>query len=86
MNQNKFFANPATFKGQENRCNCPDCDEPLYFALKDKHHSFSLPLSTLLECLKFAENEGAIPPIDVTWWCEISNRFKRSNPLKENIT
>lgn len=84
MNKDKFLGNPATFKGKENQGSCPDCDEPLYFALKDSYHSFSLPLSTLLECLKFAENEGAIPPIDITWWCEISNRFKHPNLLKDN--
>ena len=63
---------------------CLDCDEPIYFAMHDKHHKFSLSLTTLIECLKFAENEGAIPPIDISWWGEISNRVPSIHVLKDN--
>ncbi|ARU64441.1 hypothetical protein BTV20_02435 [Histophilus somni] len=51
---------------------CHQCDELIIFSLQDNHHHFSLSLSTLLECLKFAENENVIPPIHETWWDEIS--------------
>lgn len=51
---------------------CNQCDEPIIFSLQDNHHHFSINLSTLLECLKFAENEKVIPPIPETWWNEIS--------------
>lgn len=75
---NKFdkatLANKASIEDIEHP-NCIECDEPLYFALKDNHHSFSLPLSTLLECLKFAEDEGVIPPIDSEWWVQVSNLY-----------
>ncbi|MDH3000188.1 hypothetical protein A1D23_08325 [Chelonobacter oris] len=65
MNTEKYLENPAEFviQKQQKHDFCEMCDEPLYFALRDRHHEFSLPLSTLLECLKFAENEGVIPAI-----------------------
>ncbi|MBN6058658.1 hypothetical protein [Aggregatibacter actinomycetemcomitans] len=52
------------------------CDEPLIFALKDDHHEFSIGLSTILECLKFAQDEGVIPPIPVDWWFDIATILK----------
>lgn len=54
---------------------CINCDEPLIFALQDRHHQFSLNLSTLLACLQFAESQHAIPKIPDTWWDEIRTRF-----------
>ncbi|GHU52746.1 hypothetical protein AGMMS49975_09200 [Clostridia bacterium] len=46
---------------------CEEHGEKLLFELKDTYH-FSIGLSTLLECLKFAEKERAIPPLPQEWW------------------
>ena len=87
MENDEYLSNPAEFEKKEHRCtdpDCLDCDEPIYFAMHDKHHKFSLSLTTLIECLKFAENEGAIPPIDISWWGEISNRVPSIHVLQDN--
>ncbi|MGC7559835.1 hypothetical protein [Pasteurella sp. PK-2025] len=50
------------------------CDEVIVFALQDNYHQFSIGISTILECLKFAELRGAIPPLPETWWDETKTR------------
>ncbi|URL05920.1 hypothetical protein L4F92_07515 [Avibacterium sp. 21-595] len=69
--QNDALSNRAILNNGESP-ECHQCDEPIIFSLQDNYHHFSLNLSTLLECLKFAENENVIPPIPETWWDEIS--------------
>lgn len=58
---------------------CVECDEPILFALRDQHHEFAIGLSTLLSCLKFAEQENAIPPLSQDWWNKVNLRYK-TNP------
>lgn len=48
-----------------------DCDEMLYFHLQAQGVEFTLGLSDILACLKFAEREGIVPQIPVSWWCEM---------------
>ena len=40
------------------------------------HHAFSLDLETVLQCLRFAEAEGAIPKLPTAWWRKVINRYK----------
>lgn len=47
------------------------CPENLVFAMKDKHHSFSIGLSTILHCLAIAEKEGYVPEIPSEWWLKL---------------
>ena len=51
-------------------------EETLVFALQDRHHAFSLDLETVLQCLRFAEAEGAIPELPTAWWRKVINRYK----------
>jgi hypothetical protein len=51
-------------------------EETLVFALQDRHHAFSLDLETVLQCLRFAEAEGAIPELPTAWWKKVTNRYK----------
>lgn len=51
------------------------CNQHLVFALQDKHHRFSLGLETVLQCLRAAEQEGAVPALPDAWWLAIANRF-----------
>lgn len=67
--------NQANLISLENQT-CSQCDEPVIFVLKDNYHEFSLNLSTLLQCLKFAETEGSIPAIPQEWWDNISTRYQ----------
>ena len=54
---------------------CPNCQEALVFAFQVGDNTISLGLSTILECLKIAEDEGYLPKIDegkeygsFAWW------------------
>ncbi|MBK1674734.1 hypothetical protein CKO35_15830 [Ectothiorhodospira shaposhnikovii] len=49
---------------------CPGKDE-LVFAMRDRHHTFSLDLTTILQCLEIAEREGAVPELPSEWWTQI---------------
>ena len=49
---------------------CEECNDRMIFALEDNDTSFMLGISTILECLKIAELEGAIPPITQDCWWE----------------
>lgn len=44
------------------------CDDDVVFILKDQHHEFSISLATLLQCLKFAEEQGLVPKLPAQWW------------------
>lgn len=50
---------------------CDSCLEELVFAMKDKHHEFSLGLSTVLHCLSIAEREGYVPKLPPEWWWDV---------------
>ncbi|GHU89677.1 hypothetical protein FACS1894202_08280 [Clostridia bacterium] len=52
------------------------CEEELLFGMRDKYHEFSIGLSTVLTCLKFAESEGRVPPLPVNWWVAFEGRDK----------
>ena len=51
------------------------CDDPVFFAMRDNYHEFSMGLFTILECLKLAENRGYVPKISEDWWTEIAIRY-----------
>ncbi|GHV09419.1 hypothetical protein FACS1894217_13700 [Clostridia bacterium] len=68
----------ATVTGSPVENNCDRCSEPLIFAMRDKEHEFSLGLLTVLDCLKLAEKEGAIPELSSDWWFSVEEHFQKS--------
>lgn len=54
---------------------CQECSDNYYFLLKDTVHEFSLSLTTVLACLAFAEEEGAVPTVPPDWWIKIGNAY-----------
>ncbi|MGJ8518354.1 hypothetical protein [Carnimonas bestiolae] len=50
-------------------------DEYMVFAMRDSHHAFSLGLETVLECIRAAELEGAVPTLHAEWWWELQKRY-----------
>ncbi|KAE9541341.1 hypothetical protein HT665_04235 [Ursidibacter maritimus] len=71
---NKILSNNAKlFAANNSQCN--QCDETLIFAMQDQYHQFSIGITTILECLKFAESQNAIPKISEDWWDQIRERF-----------
>lgn len=74
INHKEIFFNRAEVEAAEKVC-CENCFENVVFLLKDKNHEFSMGLSEILKCLKFAETEGEIPPIPPSWWLDVDERF-----------
>lgn len=69
MNSNKnkeIFFNRAEIEKAEQIC-CENCFEQVVFMLKDKNHEFSMGLTTILECLKFAIENGDLPKLPLSW-------------------
>ncbi|MBU2856342.1 hypothetical protein [Acidithiobacillus sp.] len=50
-------------------------EEEMVFALQDQHHKFSMGLSTILQCLRMAEQEGGIPKLPSDWWIQVARRY-----------
>lgn len=68
-NRAQLEGSPPTHTGAE----C--CNQHLVFALQDRHHQFSLGLETVLQCLRAAEREGAVPELPAYWWSALASRF-----------
>ena len=50
-------------------------EEEMVFALQDQHHKFSMGLSTILQCLRMAAQEGGIPKLPSDWWIQVARRY-----------
>lgn len=61
----------------------PELKDFLYFLLKDSVHEFTIGLSDVLSCLKFAEEKGFIPELSQDWWTEISCFYPELRELTE---
>lgn len=59
-------------------------DDYMVFAMQDKHHQFTLGLSTILECLHAAEQEGAVPRLPEDWWLALSTRYNLDCPQQSS--
>ncbi|MBU2771244.1 hypothetical protein HFQ13_03095 [Acidithiobacillus sp. VAN18-1] len=46
----------------------------IVFALQDRYHQFSMALSTVLQCLRMAEQEGGVPHLPSDWWIQVARR------------
>jgi hypothetical protein len=49
--------------------------EVMVFALRDLHHDYSLGLTTVLHCLRRAEDNSAVPPLPVAWWFLLFRKY-----------
>lgn len=79
MSKNEFLDNRADLLPSGNSVSdntCDHCDDPLLFAMRDNHHDFSIGLFTVLNCLKLAENEGAVPKLPDDWWIDLANQYR----------
>lgn len=77
-----FLENLAINTGEALVEPCINCNETIYFALKDKDRGFSLGLITILECLRFAEEQGEVPELPNDWWISIINKYKLKYKLE----
>lgn len=80
-NEKNFMTNPARpledgvgeISAEEKYSDC--CDDPLLFHMRDNYHEFYMGLFPILHCLKFAEQEGYVPPLGDDWWISICSRY-----------
>ncbi|MCL1996840.1 MAG: hypothetical protein FWG63_11585 [Defluviitaleaceae bacterium] len=57
---------------------CEICSEPIIFALSTENgENFSIGLTTVLECLRIAQEQGHVPDIDeeTEFWCKMVGRY-----------
>lgn len=73
----KSIENEAKLTDNEivDHTDCEECTEDYFFQMKDKDHEFCIGLRTILECLSFAELEGAVPKLPADWWLKIQRRY-----------
>ncbi|MDG6897859.1 hypothetical protein A6A19_07705 [Actinobacillus delphinicola] len=75
MLENLEIENEAEWTGEMESHDCSKCDEILIFTLRDNFHTFTIPFSTVLAMLKFAETDGDIPPIPPEWWVRMQGLY-----------
>lgn len=54
-----------------------DREEYLFFLLKNETSEFTIGLGDILECLKFAEEQGEVPKLPQEWWWKLSEVYPR---------
>lgn len=80
------FENRAVQRAEGNRqVLCERCDEPFVFGMKDKYHEFSIGLTTILECLVIAEQEGCVPSFPDEWWISLCRDYPFLAEVRENL-
>jgi hypothetical protein len=79
MNHDAILNNQAGFdQGREPAAenHCDSCGEPLLFALQDKEHQFSMGLTSVLQCLRLAEEKGFVPKLPGQRWIDIKRSYR----------
>jgi hypothetical protein len=79
MNHDAILNNQAQFdqaREPANENHCERCGEPLLFALQDKEHQFSMGITTVLQCLRLAEEKGFVPKLDMQWWFDVKANYQ----------
>jgi len=71
-----ILENDATLTGEALIEPCVNCNEVIHFVMQDNYHKFSIGLKVILDCLKFAEEQGEIPKLPVEWWQRVINKFR----------
>jgi len=78
-------ADPAKGSSSFAEQSCPDCQEAMVFALQIGEQTLSLGLTTILNCLSLAEEEGFVPRIDAgkdalkddnMWWPKVRSLYR----------
>lgn len=77
MDKGKIIENRANLEDDriKDHTGCEECTEDYLFLMRDQEHEFSIGLKTILSCLAFAEEKGAVPSLPYEWWHLINNRY-----------
>lgn len=65
------------------KINDPEAKDHIYFLLKDTSHTFTIGLSDILECLKFAEEKGEVPELSEEWWYMLYGMYPQLSVHRE---
>ena len=52
-----------------------DVEEKVFFHLQDSTHEFTMGLKSILQCLKFAEDENVIPKLPQDFWSAMYGEY-----------
>ncbi len=88
MNQNEYeeiFFNRAEKIGEE-EIHCENCSESVVFLLRDRNHTFSIGLKTVLECLVFAIQNGDLPKLPLEWLTLVDHAYDTNFHDMEDIS
>ncbi len=66
----------ALLTGAVEQISCEECFENYLFHMKNKNHEFTIGLIDILNCVKFAEEQGALPEIPGDWWIEVKSHYR----------
>ena len=59
---------------------CDNCTETIIFDFSNaKNENFQIGLTSILECLAFAVERGAIPKLPTIWWEHIKSRYANNS-------
>lgn len=66
----------AELTGEVEKILCDNCFENYLFELQDSDHTFFIGLRDILECLKFAEEQGGVPKLSPEWWLQVKFHYQ----------
>lgn len=81
-NHKQALSNKATITAGE-KVSCENCSEKLLFHLHDNFHEFTLGMTTILQCLRFAEDKGAVPKLPSEWWIAAERYYEMDRICQE---
>ncbi|MDR1703896.1 MAG: hypothetical protein LBS19_04320 [Clostridiales bacterium] len=81
----EVFFNRAAVKDAQRQI-CEECFEVVVFALRDSGGTlFSVGLTTMLQCLQFAIENGDLPKLPSSWLREVDSRYDIALQDSESI-
>lgn len=52
-----------------------DDTDPVLFEIPAKGQYFTIGVTDMLHCLKFAEDEGYVPKLPENWWADTAQKY-----------
>lgn len=62
----ELYKSSVSLTEGEEQC-CDKCCDPVIFHLRDNYHEFTMALSTVIECIVFAIQNGDLPKLPLSW-------------------
>lgn len=85
QNCKEIFLNRAILEKSKRIC-CDNCLEQMIFYLKDDNCEVAIGLITVLECMKFAIENGDLPKVPMSWSSGVFGRLNIDFPEDEGLS